>query len=222
MISEPHWLALMTKQMSEQVEMTNPVDTSVGGMKGHILRRAIHVSMMLIPYVYFAHGESVAKTVDLTLDQVVASVILIALIAEAIRLKLGITIFGQRDYEAKQISALAWGAIGVGLVLLLVPHKAYAWPLIASLALGDPFMGELRRKDFNDRQVMIYATVLILAIWLTCWLQFETPLWVAIIAAPICMISEWPRLRYIDDNATMVLIPLAFILILEPFAQVMV
>lgn len=208
--------------MSEQVEMTNPVDTSVGGMKGHILRRTIHLSMILIPYVYFAHGESVAESVDLTLQQVVASVILIALAAEAIRLKLGITIFGQRDYEAKQISALAWGAIGVGLVLLLVPHKAYAWPIIASLALGDPFMGELRRKGFADRQVMVYATALILAIWLACSWQFETPLWVAIIAAPVCMISEWPRLRYIDDNATMVLIPLALILILEPFAQVMV
>ena len=197
--------------MNEQVEMTNPVDTSVGGMKGHILRRAIHLSMMLIPYLYFSHGETVATTVDLTLDQVVAGVILFALAAEAIRLKLGITIFGQRDYEAKQISALAWGAIGVGLVLLLVPHKAYAWPLIVSLALGDPFMGELRRKDFADRQVMVYA-----------WWQVGTPLWVAIIAAPVCMISEWPRLRYIDDNATMVLIPLALVLILEPFAQVMV
>lgn len=208
--------------MNEQVEMTNPVDTSVGGMKGHILRRAIHLSMMLIPYLYFSHGETVATTVDLTLDQVVAGVILFALAAEAIRLKLGITIFGQRDYEAKQISALAWGAIGVGLVLLLVPHKAYAWPLIVSLALGDPFMGELRRKDFADRQVMVYATALILAIWLVAWWQVGTPLWVAIIAAPVCMISEWPRLRYIDDNATMILIPLALVLILEPFAQVMV
>jgi hypothetical protein len=35
------------------------------------------------------------------------------------------------------------------------------------------------------------------------------------------MISEWPRLRYIDDNATMVLIPLAVVLLLEPFAGVM-
>jgi len=36
------------------------------------------------------------------------------------------------------------------------------------------------------------------------------------------MASEWPRLTYIDDNATMVLIPLALVLILEPFAGVMV
>ncbi len=44
----------------------------------------------------------------------------------------------------------------------------------------------------------------------------------AFILAPVCMISEWPRLTYIDDNATMLLIPLALVLLLEPFALVMV
>ena len=106
-------------------------------------------------------------------------------------------------------------------MLLLTPHEAYAWPLIASLALGDPLMGELRRKDVADQQVMIYATLLLLAIWLVSSFQFGTPVWLCILLAPVCMISEWPRLRYIDDNATMLLIPLALVLLLEPFALVM-
>ena len=208
--------------MSGQVEMTNPVDTSVGGMRGHLLRRGVHLSMVGIPYLYFVHGESVADALSASLPQVVAGVVLIALALEGIRLKMGLTIFGQRDYEANQVSALAWGAVGVGFVLLLVPHEAYAWPLIASLALGDPLMGELRRKGTENRQVMIYATLLILAIWLVAVAQFGTPLWLAIVLAPVCMISEWPRLTYIDDNATMLLIPLALVLVLEPFALVMV
>jgi hypothetical protein len=33
--------------------------------------------------------------------------------------------------------------------------------------------------------------------------------------------AEWPRLRYIDDNATMTLIPLGLLLVLEPFLQIM-
>ena len=207
--------------MSGQVEMTNPVDTSVGGMRGHLLRRGVHLSMVGIPYLYFVHGESVAGRLSASLPQVVAGVVLIALALEGLRLKMGLTIFGQRDYEANQVSALAWGAVGVGFVLLLVPHEAYAWPLIASLALGDPLMGELRRKGIENRQVMIYATLLILAIWLVAVAQFGTPLWLAIVLAPVCMISEWPRLTYIDDNATMLLIPLALVLVLEPFALVM-
>ena len=163
--------------MSGQVELTNPVDTSVGGMRGHILRRGVHLSMAAIPYLYFSHGESVASAFSVELPQVVAGVVLIALILEGLRLKMGLTVFGQRDYEAKQISALAWGAVGVGFVLLLVPHEAYAWPLIASLAFGDPLMGELRRKGMESRQVMIYATLLLLAIWGFCSLQFGTPVW---------------------------------------------
>ena len=133
--------------MSGQVEMTNPVDTSVGGMRGHLLRRGVHLSMIGIPYLYFVHGENVADALGLSLPQVVSSVVLIALVLESVRLKLGLTVFGQRDYEAKQVSALAWGAIGVGFVLLLVPHEAYAWPLIASLALGDPFMGNSEERS---------------------------------------------------------------------------
>lgn len=207
--------------MSGQVEMTNPVETSVGGMRGHLLRRGVHLSMIGIPYLYFAHGERVADAVGVSLPQLVAGVVIVALLLEGLRLKLSLTVFGQRDYEAKQVSALAWGAIGVGFVLLLAPHEAYAWPLIASLALGDPLMGELRRKEVSPRNVMLYATLLILVIWLVAVQQFGTPMWMAFLMAPVCMISEWPRLTYIDDNATMVLIPLALVILIEPFALVM-
>ena len=175
----------------------------------------------LLPFVYFAFGESVADSIGWELQQVVAGVVLFALVAEGIRLKLGITVFGQRDYEAKQVSALAWGAVGVGFVLLLAPHEAYAYPLILSLALGDPLMGELRRKGVSSRNVMVYSTVALWVIWLASSAQFGTPVWMALILAPVCMFSEWPRLRYIDDNATMVLIPLALVLLLEPFAGMM-
>lgn len=207
--------------MSEQVELTNPVETSVGGMRGHLLRRGIHLSMAALPFVYFTYGESVADSIGWELQQVVAGVVLFALVAEGIRLKLGITVFGQRDYEAKQVSALAWGAVGVGFVLLLAPHEAYAYPLILSLAIGDPLMGELRRKGISSRNVMVYSTAALWVIWLASSAQFGTPVWMAFLLAPVCMISEWPRLRYIDDNATMVLIPLALVLLLEPFAGIM-
>jgi len=208
--------------MNGQVELTNPVDTSIGGMRGHLLRRGIHLGMSFLPFIYFAYGEHVADAIGLSLDQLVASVLLVAMTGEGIRLRLGFTVFGQRDYEANQISALAWGAIGVGMVFLLAPTEAYAWPLILSLSLGDPLMGELRRKGMASRNVMLVSTLALLAIWLVAWAQFGTPLWMALLLAPVCMASEWPRLTYIDDNATMVLIPLALVLILEPFAGVMV
>ena len=203
--------------MSEQVELTNPVDLSVGGVYGHIFRRVFHISMFIIPVIFFEFGESFADSLGYTLPEVVSIVILVAIFGEAIRLKFEFTIFGQREYEAKQVSALAWGGLAIGMVLLLAPIKQYAYPLIFSLSFGDPFMGEIRRMGVETRGVIIYSIAFMLAIWLICWYLFATPWWLAFIFAPMCVFAEMPRLRYIDDNATMLLIPLAGILILEPF-----
>ena len=207
--------------MSDQVEMTNPVDQSIGGMSGHLLRRGIHLGMSFIPVLYFQFGEDVAGKVSLSLAQVVSVVILVAIVGEALRLKFGVTIIGQRAYEAKQVSALAWGAIAIGMVLLLAPEKAYAYPLILSLSLGDPLLGEMRRKDFSVSSVIWAGTLGVGLIWAACAFWVDTPWLLVALMGPICVAAEWPRLRYIDDNATMLLIPLAVVLILEPFLGVL-
>ena len=118
----------MGRNISEQVELTNPVDLSVGGMSGHIFRRLFHLAMCVLPILYFEYGESFADYLGISLDEVVAGVVIVAAIGEALRLKLGFTVFGQREYESKQVSALAWGALAIGLVFLVVPTKAYAYP----------------------------------------------------------------------------------------------
>ena len=150
-----------------------------------------------------------------------SSDVIIAAVGEGIRLKLGFTVFGQREYESKQVSALAWGALAIGLVLLITPTREYAYPLIFSLTFGDPFMGELRRKGIDSKNVILAACVFVLGIWLACWYAFGTPIIVCLIVAPIAVLAETPRLRYIDDNATMLLIPLAAVVTLEPFLNVM-
>lgn len=190
---------------------------SVGGVYGHIFRRVFHISMFIIPVIFFEFGESFSDSIGYSLAEVVSIVILVAIFGEAIRLKFEFTIFGQREYEAKQVSALAWGGLAIGMVLLLAPIKQYAYPLIFSLSFGDPFMGEIRRMGVETREVIIYSILFVSAIWLVCWYLFATPLWLALIFAPLCVFAEMPRLRYIDDNATMLLIPLVGILILEPF-----
>lgn len=207
--------------MSDQVELTDPVELSVGGMNGHIFRRVFHLGMFLIPLAYFELGDDFSQKIGLSLSEIVSLVIIVAIGGESLRLKLGFTIFGQREYEAKQVSALAWGGFAIGMVLLLVPIEQYAYPLILSLTFGDPFMGELRRMGVEKREVIIYSIIFLLILWSLCWFLFATPWWLAFIFAPVCVFSEMPRLRYIDDNATMVLIPLAAIIILESFIGLM-
>lgn len=207
--------------MSDQVELTNPIELSVGGVSGHLLRRGIHLAMSFLPFLYFEFGEDVADMVSLTLEQVVSCVILLAVFGEALRLRMGLTVVGQRSYEAKQVSALAWGALGVGMVFLLTPDPAYAYPLILSLSLGDPLLGELRRKESSTQTVILAGVLGLAVIWAGCAYLVETPWLFVPLMAPICVAAEWPRLRYIDDNATMLLIPLAVVLIFDPFLGIL-
>ena len=207
--------------MSDQVELTNPIELSVGGVSGHLLRRGIHLAMSFLPFLYFEFGEDVADMASLTLEQVVSCVILLAVFGEALRLRMGLTVVGQRSYEAKQVSALAWGALGVGMVFLLTPDPAYAYPLILSLSLGDPLLGELRRKGSSTQTVILAGVLGIAVIWAGCAYLVETPWLFVPLMAPICVAAEWPRLRYIDDNATMLLIPLAVVLIFDPFLGIL-
>ena len=204
--------------MTEQVALTDPVDHSVGGVKGHLFRRAFHLAMSAIPFVYFEYGEKISDIFGLEVSQFVSAATILLIVIEAIRLKLGFTIFGQRDYEAKQVSALAWGGIAIGLTLIALPdNPEFIWPLVLSLSLGDPFLGELRRKGIESRNVAIIGSIFIALIWLVSWNFVDTPILLVAIMGPICVAAEWPRLRWIDDNATMLLIPLFTVLVLVPW-----
>ena len=204
--------------MTEQVALTDPVDHSVGGVKGHLFRRAFHLAMSAIPFVYFEYGEKISDIFGLEVSQFVSAATILLIVIEAIRLKLGFTIFGQRDYEAKQVSALAWGGIAIGLTLIALPdNPEFIWPLVLSLSLGDPFLGELRRKGIESRNVVIIGSMFIALIWLVSWNFVDTPIILVAIMGPICVAAEWPRLRWIDDNATMLLIPLFTVLLLVPW-----
>ena len=201
--------------MSEQVELTDPVDHCRGS----------RTSFRDIPYWHVIHTACLLricwKVIRFSLDfrtSISISIDLGIAFSEAIRLKLGITIFGQRDYESKQVSALAWGGLAVGLTFLtLSEYPELVWPLILSLSLGDPFLGEVRRKGNTARTVFITGSIFLAIIWIACWYQLGTPLWMAVFMAPLCVAAEWPRLRWIDDNATMLLIPLCAAIMVLPW-----
>ncbi|MDP7000311.1 MAG: hypothetical protein QGH90_00260 [Candidatus Poseidoniaceae archaeon] len=208
--------------MSEQVELTNPVELSVGGVGGHLFRRLFHLSMAVLPIGYYIYGEQIGEAVSLSRDKIVSVLVLTIILVEAIRLKLGLTVFGQREYESRQVSALAWGALSIGLCVLIAPKAgnwdaAYGMPLIMCLVFGDPAMGEARRMGADSKMAFYVGCATCFLVWMGAWYFLSTPLWLALLFAPLCAVAETPRLRYIDDNATMILIPLAAAIVLYPF-----
>ena len=203
---------------------TDHVKHSIGGFTGHALRRATHMVMAIIPLIYYARGVEISEYLGMNPHQLVSSIIITLIVIEALRIKMGIVVIGQREYEAKQISALAWGGFAVALALLIAPDNGktglesglYGIPLIFGLTFVDPIMGEIKRKK-QDLKLAIWAGMLTsYAVWIGCHFWIGTPLVISLLLAPLTVLGEVPSLKYIDDNATMVLIPLAALMILLP------
>lgn len=199
---------------------------SVGGLGGHFFRRFTHVIMAVIPVIYFTKGEEISDIFSLSPSGLVTYACFILIFLEMLRLYFGIIVVGQREYEAKQISALAWGAFAVCLALLISPESntsngmksgLYAAPLIWGLTFVDPIMGEIKRSKKGLRSAIIGGLVVSYMIWFSSSYFLGTPIIASVILAPLTVLGELPSVKWIDDNATMVLLPLTIILLLEPF-----
>ena len=201
------------------------VGHSIGGMGGHAFRRLTHVSMASIPYLYYVHGSTISSYFSLQAREFVSVICVLILVTEAVRLRTGIVIVGQREYESSQISALAWGALAVALAILIAPEGEndgmgagkYGAPIILGMTLVDPVMGEVKRKMKDLRVAIILGLVVSYAVWVGCHFWIGTELIAALLLAPLTVLGELPPTRAIDDNATMVLFPLVGLVLLLPF-----
>ena len=201
------------------------VGHSVGGMGGHAFRRLTHVSMASIPYLYYVHGERISSYFSLQAREFVSAICILILVIELVRLRTGIVIVGQREYESSQISALAWGALAVALAILIAPDGdngtmeagKYGAPIILGMTLVDPVMGEIKRTKKNLRTAIFTGLIVSYIVWIGCHFWIGTELIAALLLAPLTVLGEILPTREIDDNATMVLFPLAGLVLLLPF-----
>ena len=201
------------------------VGHSVGGMGGHAFRRLTHVSMASIPYLYYVHGERISSYFSLQAREFVSAICILILVTELVRLRTGIVIVGQREYESSQISALAWGALAVALAILVAPEGEngtmeagkYGAPIILGMTLVDPVMGEIKRTQKNLRAAIFAGLIVSYTVWIGCHFWIGTELIAALLLAPLTVLGEILPTREIDDNATMVLFPLAGLVLLLPF-----
>ncbi len=96
-------------------------------------------------------------------------------------------------------------------------------PLLAPALLIGQEEARVRRRDEVKRikkdlnAAIVAGTMVSFTVWLGCHLWIGTPLLAALVLAPFTVLGELPSLKYIDDNATMILIPLAALVIMYPF-----
>ncbi len=198
---------------------------SIGGDFGHVIRRITHVSMVIIPLLYYSYGNTIAAFLSLNPQEFVSLVCLSIILVEGIRLKMGVVVIGQREYESNQISALAWGTLSVSIALLISPTMGntgfeaglFGTPIIFGLCIVDPVMGEVKRRTEGLRTAIVFGLLASYVVWFGCWHLVGTPLLASVLLAPLTVVGELPKTKSIDDNATMVFFPLIGLILLQPW-----
>jgi hypothetical protein len=187
-----------------------------GGQRGHLWRRFIHIAMFFIaPLYFYCLPDSILHP-----ERLVLGVIVALLLLDLLRIWRGWLLFGQRTRERHFLSSFAQGGIAVGLVLLLVPGGyatgvRYAWPLIAVLALVDPLLGELRKFKLPAWLLFMLGWFAASLLWLAALLYFTLPLRLVVLLPLAAVIAEFPNFKYLDDNASMLLVPLLLLYVLR-------
>ena len=185
-----------------------------GGSRGHFVRRMIHIAMFFLPPIYYRILDNSMLRPQLIVIIFAACIVLIDLL----RIWRGRLFFGQRQRERHFLSSFAQGAVALTVVLLFVPGGytaglQYAWPLIAVLALVDPLLGELRKFNISPKVLFLIGWFAATLLWFSAYLYFSTPLWTVVALPVVSVLAEWPNFKYLDDNVTMLLVPLLVLLI---------
>ena len=183
----------------------------------HLFRRGFHVSVFAFcPWIYYSYFSSLSSQLGLPGYSLLYLTLMFVVLLEGVRLKLKCLVWGMRSYEAHQISALAWGATAVTLVLRMSPSAGYAYGLCWVCALVDPLIGELKRFM---RESCVYSVALVISsiVWYCCHLWFQLPLWLVFILPVVAVGSEYPSFKWVDDNFLMAAVPLLVILLVDVF-----
>lgn len=173
--------------------------------KGVVLRRFIHILTGFGPVYYFIPRELLPG-----LQRETALVILLLgiLAFESFRIQTRLKIIGIRPYEYSRLSGFAWAFLGIGTVVLFFPFYI-AVPTLVSMALMDPLAGEMRSRGSKRlADVILPAAFVIFAVsFMLFGLPIRTIIPLALVGSVISWLSEKVKLKSIDDDYLMSVLP---------------
>lgn len=182
-----------------------------------LFRRFVHCLIALAPVYYLL-------PVDIEPLGVRRWVLLIAFFAivssvEAARLLMGWTFFGLRPHERSQIASFVWAAAGITVALWFF-REDVATAAIIGMAFVDPLAGELRKRGRVMHvtvgvPILAYAALSVTVLHLYGLMSPLSVVVVSIIGATTAVSAERRKVRYIDDDFLMIVVPC---LLMELFA----
>jgi len=183
--------------------------TSMPAMRRDVaLRRIAHFLIALTPLYY-------ALPVELPILSVHRWALVVVFFSgvcvfETYRLWKGITFLGLRPHEKEQIASFAWAAAGITAVLWLCPHDVAAAALVG-MAFVDPLAGELRKSRSDSVAVgsslALYFALAFCVLFLWEWRDDALVLVLAALGAVTAVAAERTKVRYVDDDFLMLVVP---------------
>ncbi|MFQ5986554.1 MAG: hypothetical protein ACE5KQ_04280 [Thermoplasmata archaeon] len=174
--------------------------------EGPVLRRALHLASPLLLGYYLLPDDLYIGVPKL----LVAAILWLAtLVIEVLRLLGHLEILGIRDYEKGQVSAYFWGGTGLFLTFALNFPPPFVVVAMFGMAWIDPLCALTRRRG-GYPYIPLVAYLILAVVGLSLLTSFSLPavLSLALVAAVVAVAAEYPRLRWIDDDFTMLLAPL--------------
>src|SRR5262249_46455134 len=162
-----------------------------------IFRRCIHLAMVFVPLLYYHYAPRLSA-LGISPRTLLLIILAVVFIFEALRLRFGWILWGQRTLEKKTVSSMASGILGLCLVLLFSPSSAYAIPIIGSCAIVDPLVGELRNTRIPRVWIWIIGMAAVALIWWGSGRIWPTIPWLWAVMAPLTVILERPNIPWID------------------------
>ncbi len=175
--------------------------------QGEALRRLVHLMTPLF-LVYYLVPDPLWEG-GLEREHGLVLMLLIVLVAEALRLAFKPPIIGMREYERGQMCAAAWAAIGMTIAFLFFPVE-YSAPALMGMGWVDPVIGILRKRKSSLYPCLPIALYLVIALASMTILIGPVPevLIASIVATPLAIASERYKVRYVDDDFLMIVVPL--------------
>ncbi len=183
---------------------------------GAIFRRTLHVASPVFLVYYL-----LADDLWIGFPKPLLAVLLWAatLVIEALRLALRVDIVGIREYERGQVSAYFWGGTALLLGLLFFPPPFVVVAMVG-MAWVDPLCAWSRkRRLYPHVPLLVYAALATVGLVLLEDYGLGGTLLLALGATGLAMAAEYPTIRHVDDDFTMLMVPLVGMTLLAALLQ---
>jgi len=122
--------------------------------------------------------------------------------------------FGLRLYEEKRISSYLFFGVAVFFLLLFFPQQISV-PCILCASMADPIMGEVRHR-FGQKYVYIIGFFLCMIFFFITW--YKAQLWIALLVSIIgaigAVVGETKKIKWLDDDFMIQMLPAILLLII--------